>query len=375
MNNLSQRPRLVRSDGQEIAVNGQLTIGRLPECSVQLVEDIGVSRRHALLKVVNQRVILSDLNSSNGTWLNDQKIIAPTELHDGDRLRISKTEFVFKAAVVSVQTEPPPVQPQNSRWQQWGMSLFVVGIVALGAIAIILLISVFLVYPQIKTGMQSVARQQALHALVIVIVPVGDIETTDTASNGSGSLLNKSGVVLTNFHVIADPETGEYYNSEGLVFVGLNWNNPEAEPDTFYRCRIVDTDKVLDLALLQVTATENGNTLPDSLTFPFIRVGNADRLEMGNQITIIGFPGTGGTTPTFTNGVVSGFYPDGNLEQGWIKTDAEISAGNSGGLAIDQDGELIGIPTAAVTGGEALGKIGYVRPINLALPLIQNYLP
>jgi pSer/pThr/pTyr-binding forkhead associated (FHA) protein len=110
MSDKSQMPHLVCSDSQEITVDGHLTIGRLPECSVQL-KSSNVSRRHALLKVVNQQVVLSDLNSSNGTWLNDQKIISPTELHDGDRLRISKTVFVFKGAVRSVQTKPPPAQP------------------------------------------------------------------------------------------------------------------------------------------------------------------------------------------------------------------------------------------------------------------------
>jgi len=89
MDESSQTPRLVCADGHEIMVIGQLTIGRSPECQVQL-EDSGVSRRHAMIEVVNQRVMLSDLGSSNGTSLNDQQITAPAELRDGDRLHISK---------------------------------------------------------------------------------------------------------------------------------------------------------------------------------------------------------------------------------------------------------------------------------------------
>jgi S1-C subfamily serine protease len=160
-----------------------------------------------------------------------------------------------------------------------------------------------------------------------------------------------------------------------VVLIGLNWDDPEAKPDTFYLCRIAAVDAALDLALLQAIATDRGEALPAGLTFPYIQVGDSERLEIGDTVTIIGFPSTGMTTPTFTNGVVSGFFPDGDLELGWIKTDAEISSGNSGGMAIDAESRLIGVPTIVVTGEQALGKIGYVRPINVALPLIQEYLP
>jgi S1-C subfamily serine protease len=58
--------------------------------------------------------------------------------------------------------------------------------------------------------------------------------------------------------------------------------------------------------------------------------------------------------------------------RGWIKTDAEINPGNSGGMAINERGELIGVPTIVVSGREVTGKIGVIRPINLAYPLIDR---
>jgi putative serine protease PepD len=91
-------------------------------------------------------------------------------------------------------------------------------------------------------------------------------------------------------------------------------------------------------------------------------------MRIGDPIAILGFPGLGGDTPTFTRGTVSGFLPDNSIHQdfGWIKTDAEVNRGNSGGMAINANGELIGVPTMAAVDTEVTGKISEIRPINLA---------
>jgi pSer/pThr/pTyr-binding forkhead associated (FHA) protein len=489
MSELSQAPRLMSSDGREIIITGVLTFGRSPECTVQL-QDALVSRQHAGLELADQKVILTDLGSRNGTWVNKDRVTAPVELHNGDRIRIGKTVYIFKAAqgtsvpqtaadgapVGTAQTlywqtgipmtlvrsdtgaefglnrsislgrdesndlalkddtsasgaharielvggqavvmdqkssngtwvngrriqgptalrhgdrlrvgnamfrlrvgeRPlPPLdaaaQARKSKGQKWVWPVVGVGILVFCVLAVIL--GVVLGLPAIEKGMQTSAREKALHALVVVVVPV---QGTDLTSSGSGSLLNEDGYVLTNYHVIADPDTRQYYNNDGLVYIGLNWNDPQAEPDTFYQCRVVDVNEALDLALLQVKATNKGGALPADLVFPYIRVGDSNSLKVEDQITIIGFPTTGGVTATITYGRVSGFYPDGNIDKGWIKTDAEISGGNSGGMAINQSGELIGVPTIVVTGERTLGKIGYVRPIELAMSLIRKYLP
>ena len=65
----------------------QLLVGRAPECDVQLVEE-GVSRRHAELTRAGDQWLLNDLHSTNGTWLNDQRVQGATALRDGDRIRI-----------------------------------------------------------------------------------------------------------------------------------------------------------------------------------------------------------------------------------------------------------------------------------------------
>jgi S1-C subfamily serine protease len=127
-------------------------------------------------------------------------------------------------------------------------------------------------------------------------------------------------------------------------------------------------DQVMDLALIKIIATQDGRVLPANLNLTAMSVGDSDTVEIGDELSIIGFPNLGGATVTFTKGSVSGFLTD----EGWIKTDAEVNPGNSGGAAIDQDGQLVGIPSAAAAETIRLpGKIGLVRPVNLARPLIE----
>lgn len=83
----------------------------------------------------------------------------------------------------------------------------------------------------------------------------------------------------------------------------------------------------------------------------------------------------GGSTATAIDDQVAGFRPIKifNIEKGWIKTGPVISHGNSSGVAINQKGELIGVPVMIVT--NETDKIGYIRPINMTLSLIRQFLP
>jgi hypothetical protein len=134
------------------------------------------------------------------------------------------------------------------------------------------------------------------------------------------------------------------------------------------------------------------------LDLPYVELGDSDQIEIGTKLRILGYPGIGGETITFTEGAVSGFTQERGVEgRAWIKTDATIAGGNSGGMAVNPSGKLIGVPTRASSGagGEIVdcrpvadtnrdgivdehdtcvpigGFINGLRPINLALPLIE----
>ena len=183
---------------------------------------------------------------------------------------------------------------------------------------------------------------------------------------GSGSIVDPRGYILTNYHVIRNER-------EGDLRVGINGPQQDKPPEKFYTVEVVDYDPQLDLALLRITGDENGYPTGSSLNLVTVRIGDSDRLGLGDEIAILGFPDVGGETLTLTKGTVSGFLEDemGN-KRGWIKSDAELAPGNSGGLAINEAGELIGVPSRNVPEARTLGRMGYLRAINLAHPLLRQ---
>ncbi|HKJ27560.1 MAG TPA: serine protease [Anaerolineales bacterium] len=211
---------------------------------------------------------------------------------------------------------------------------------------------------------------------------------------GSGSIISADGLILTNAHVVM---SDRYYHVDAL---GVAFSDREDRaPQLRYYAEILQVDEALDIAVIKVTTDLNNNVLESAaLNLPYIPLGNADDLRLGDQITILGYPGIGGETITLTRGEVSGFTTEvGRGDRAFIKTSATIAGGNSGGLAADAEGYLIGIPTQLGYGGEDQfvdcrvladtnrdgvvddrdnciptgGFINALRPINLALPLIE----
>jgi len=382
---------LVRGDSAEFGLNRSIRLGRNRDNDIDLADDTSASQFHAKIDVVVNNAVVTDLNSRNGTWVNGQRIATPTQLKHGDKLMVGDTVFRLR---VGSKLLPAEETTEVKRANRMGCGLLVGGgllsIVGLGAIAVALLVGAIVAYPLIfpeptatplpTVNPQAAATQRAevegraLRALVQIVVPVGDPGNPEGFSTGSGSLLHEQGYVLTNFHVIGDPQSGQYYNNEEWVGIALNWDNPSAAPDTVYRCEVVLADAELDLALVRVYAEGNGDGLPSDLAFPSLPIGDSDDLNIGDPIAIIGYPGLGGDTPTFTRGTVSGFLTDEflNLDRGWIKTDAEINRGNSGGMAINERGELIGVPTLVFSDVEVSGKLGEVRPIRHAQKFLDE---
>lgn len=208
---------------------------------------------------------------------------------------------------------------------------------------------------------------------------------------GSGSLISPDGLILTNGHVVDDR-----YDEYTYLGVGVT-NQTDQPPELLYLAEITAVDYALDLAVIRIVSDLDGN--PVDLNLPYVSVGDSDGVEIGDELRILGYPVIGGSTITFTEGVLSGFTSERGVPgRAWIKTDAQISGGNSGGMGVNDAGELIGVPTLAASGAETdsivdcrpvadTNRDGYVdendtcvpiggfinglRPVNLALPLIQ----
>ena len=166
-------------------------------------------------------------------------------------------------------------------------------------------------------------------------------------SLGSGVIVDPSGQIVTNHHVVADADQIQVQLADGRV----------AE------AKVVGRDPDTDLALLRID-------LPD---LPSIRLGRSDALAVGDIVLAIGNPI--GLSQTVTQGIVSA---TGRAQLGlatfenFIQTDAPINVGNSGGALINSRGELVGINTAVIAKTLGVEGIGFAIPVNLVRGVINE---
>jgi serine protease Do len=172
---------------------------------------------------------------------------------------------------------------------------------------------------------------------------------------GSGSIIAPEGLILTNSHVV-DDRYGDY-DVLGVALTGRT----DQPPALTYLAQIAAVDYGIDLAVVRVVSDLDGNPVTPDL--PFIQLADSDQVEIGDDLRILGYPGIGGETITFTEGAVSGFSSERGVEgRAWIKTDATIAGGNSGGMGVNTDGLLVGVPTRASAGADE-GEIVDCRPV------------
>src|SRR5258708_6166917 len=166
-------------------------------------------------------------------------------------------------------------------------------------------------------------------------------------SLGSGFIIDASGLIVTNNHVIAGAEE-------------INVILPD---DSILKAQIVGRDTVTDLALLKVEAKQ---------PLPEIKWGDSNKARVGDWVLAVGNPfGLGGSV---TAGIVSAPAPDIHARpyDDFLQTDAPINRGNSGGPLVNLAGELIGINTAIYSpSGGSIG-IGFAIPSALARPVIEQ---
>jgi len=239
-------------------------------------------------------------------------------------------------------------------------------------------------------------RQNLLRSTVqIVALEEGSDGKLQPMWSGSGTILSPDGLILTNAHVASDSNPSYRPDALGIAITVRSDEPPEPR----YLAEVRAIDYQLDLAVIQITKALNGSPVdPEQLNLPFVSLGDSEKLELGDLLQILGYPGIGGETITFTEGVVSGFTLERGVEgRAYVKTDATIAGGNSGGLAAGTGGEIIGVPTQVGHGGAKRfadcryledtngdgvidendncipvgGFINALRPINLAIPLID----
>lgn len=338
-------------------------IGRGPENDLPLA-DGEVSRRHARVWTQGAQVYVQDLGSTNGTFVNEMEISGPRSVQPGDRVRVGNTILKVAALPDAVSASRPSPLVPLILITGIGLAL-IVGVLLLSRPRPITGPSPTATSPGILQPTLALTERESLDRARLATVLIIALDTMgEEVDGGSGSVVDPRGYILTNFHVV---ERGD------VLSVAVNTQNQNAPPEVAYRAEVVAGDVDLDLALLRVVSLADGRPLPTSFILPSIPLGNSDTLSIGDTITILGFPEVGGATVTLTRGTVAGFHGDDlGHERGWIKTDAEIGPGNSGGAAIDEAGHLIGVPTFVSAEARTLGRIGGLRPINLARSMLSR---
>ena len=220
---------------------------------------------------------------------------------------------------------------------------------------------------------------------------VGDLQLGWT---GSGTIISPEGLILTNAHVVLPDR---YFPVDELI-IAMTLDQDQV-PEPRYFAEVLQADANLDLAVIRITQDYDGNIVDNkTLNLPYVAMGDSDQLNLGDRLTILGYPGIGGDTVTLTTGEVSGFTSQPEYgTRAFVKTSATIAGGNSGGMAADAAGNLIGVPTQLGYGGDDQyvdcrvlvdtnrdglvtdedscvptgGFINALRPVALALPLIE----
>ncbi len=165
---------------------------------------------------------------------------------------------------------------------------------------------------------------------------------------GSGWVINKNGLIVTNTHVIADATNIRVTLADGRTFAST----------------AVRTNAATDLAVIRIDAQD----------LPAVKIGDSSKLRVGQPVAAIGnalglgINMTGGWVSRLNTSVA---FSDGSRLSGLIGTDAAINPGNSGGPLVNLDGEVIGITNAKLV-ESGVESIGYAISINNAMETINS---
>ena len=318
-------------------------------------------------------VELNDLNSTNGTAVNGQKVAGPVRLHGGERIGVGRTILMTEIAAdrgsytdglthVPVSAAPPPAQPRSqsavrrlsqsmamgvrrsqstvirqlTRTTRRAMAIAVLAVLAAVGIGVAAVLGAF---SRSKPSVAEIAR--AVQPSTVFI----DGQTGGKAAeSGSGWILDASrGLIVTNGHVAEGAESLK-------VAVGVQ-NGAAVKRER--AARIVGAAPCDDIALLSVADTSGLRQL---------KLGSQASMNAGDEVVALGFPENASQANRLnvTSGTVSdprtSFKVPGSEEATLpdvIQTTATINPGNSGGPLVDTEKRLIGMNTATFTGPQA----------------------
>ncbi len=396
--------------GKTVPLSGdRFVMGRDDHCDLVL-NDAKASRNHAFLEVQpTGQVLLHDMGSTNGTFVNERRVDGPIALRGGEQIRIGDTVLGFTAADQQAATRaeptapmpyeaptraepvpgpvpgpvpvptpsvpqpaagvpppspgyaPPPVVPQRRRMGTATIERFVLKsgrtarratiLAGVAILVVVALVSMIVFHiPPFSKEKQPPTVAEIVSAIKPSTVQIIVRESGGTAF-GTGWVFDASkGLVVTNGHVVHG----------GKSFAVRVGNQTRA-------AKLVGEADCRDLAVLKVSDRSGLKTLP---------LGAQAQLQQGDRVVALGFPltasNTGNSRPSdlvATEGVVSvvktkflggGFFDVGDRYPNVIQTTATINPGNSGGPLVNEDEQLVGVNTLQFGGSDFEHQISHV---------------
>jgi S1-C subfamily serine protease len=200
------------------------------------------------------------------------------------------------------------------------------------------------------TALPTLYQQVSPAVVFISAVSIASVHPGERAGTviGSGVLIDREGLILTNSHVVF-----------GRRAVSVTLDSGYTTP-----AKVLGADPILDVAVLRIPLPEAG--------LPKATLGDSDALQVGEEVIAIGNPM--GLEQTLTRGVISGIdrllweFPL-NLMLPLIQTDAAINPGNSGGPLVNRCGEVVGLTSALLADAK---NIGFAIPINVVKQVLPQ---
>jgi putative serine protease PepD len=369
-----------RDGDKRFGADKPVRIGRDARSDV-VADDDAVSRQHANIGRRSDGWWFVDHSNSgsfvDGERVKDKKITEQTVVQLGHPEAGYQLTLVPVADVASAQKAIVGKRRRRTV-TRLGAAAAVVAVVIGGVVATVLLTGG---RPRENTlSAPNLERAKRASVQIFAFDPSGIPEWT-----GSGTIIDSSGLILTNAHVAkptAKGLTGGGVPDHDPSFLQVAFARDDNTPATAkYRATPVVSDGYLDLSVIKIDANADGTPLnAGKLALPEpVPVGNSSALQTGDHITALGYPAlTGddhiGGPLTVTSGDVSAFKRDygTHTERFWIDTTERIAHGNSGGASINSAGELIAVNTQFRKGQENEPAASYlVRPIALAADVIK----
>ena len=385
---------LVVAEGREFRFRHPafLTIGRRPESDV-VISDPVCSRMHGQVSATPGGWTYRN-SSQEGTYLGGRRV-EQLPFDESVSLRLGHPVAGPEVQLVPILSAAEEERRFARRRRNRRLLVSAIALAAAVVVAAAITVPVLLLRGDDDGGsgsggsgsgesMATLTNEEldtAKAATVRLSAETTDLDGAPVSYSGSGSIISSDGLILTNAHVAAPESEGladqysadeQLKNPEYLLVALTKGDDRPADPE--YRARVVEADGDLDAAVIEIYADEEGNELDADLDLPTMPLGDSDELSTGDDVTVLGFPGISQSgAVTITKGVISTFIPSEQYgPRSEIDTDTRIAPGNSGGAAINNDAEIIGIPSAFFGDSGVPIVSGRIRPINLVRDLIHT---